>query len=144
MKKETTAAIIFGVIFGSILAVVLVLRNKQAQLKQSKTLTKVVSVTPIAKSNASEFTQLELLEPKDEIISDKNSVNIKGKVAKNSTIIIQSPIRDLVIKADKEDFSTNFPLAYGENVISVTAYSTDSVGKTQTRELKVYYLESDL
>lgn len=144
MKKETTAAIIFGVIFGSILAIILVLRNKQVQLTQSKPLTKVVSITPVAKNSALEFTQLELLEPKDEIITNKNTIRIRGKAAKNSVIIIQSPIRDVVIKAEKEEFTTSFPLAYGENVITVTAYTTESIQKTQTRQLKVYYLDEQL
>ncbi len=59
-------------------------------------------------------------------------------------IIIQSPIKDLVFKNDKEQFSTDFPLALGENVIRIGAYPQDKLLRSQEKELRIYYFSEQL
>jgi len=68
-------------------------------------------------------------------------VVIKGKAAKDSLIVIQSPVQDIIIKNDKEEFSATMSLAIGENVIHISVYPKDQQGKGQEKELRVYYLD---
>ena len=42
------------------------------------------------------------------------------------------------------DFSADLTLALGENVIRVVSYSTDKNQNPQEKDLKVYYLDSQL
>lgn len=143
MKKEATIAIVFGIILGSILAIFLIAKNKERLLEKSKT------ITPLKKNQTSqakngEVQQLEISEPGDKNIVYKNSISIKGSFTKNSLIIIQSPTKDLVMKNDKEQFSTDFPLALGENVIRIGAYPQDKQLRSQEKEMRIYYFSTQL
>jgi len=44
-------------------------------------------------------------------------------------------------KVEKEDFTVDMPLALGENVISLTLYPKNSQGRSQQKELRIYYLD---
>ncbi len=59
-------------------------------------------------------------------------------------MVIQSPIKNLVFKAEKDQFSVNFPLALGENIIRITIYPQDKKIPQQEKELRVYYLKEEL
>ncbi len=139
MKKETTVAIFFGILFGAIVAVFLIVRNKAIKLNAAKTLSPALTVTPGVK-NVVAGKVLEVTAPENGVITNKNSVVIKGKTGKGALIVIQSPIRDQVLVTEKEDFSVTFPLALGENDITVTSYEKGKQVQTQVKELKVYYL----
>ena len=138
MKKETTIAIFFGIFFGAIVAVFLILRNKNSQFN-TKTLTPALTVTPSLKNVITGQT-LEVSAPESGAITDQNSTTIKGKTNKGSLLIIQSPAKDLILKTDQEDFSVLFPLALGENDIVITSYGKGTQVQTQVKEIKVYYL----
>lgn len=143
MKKEAIIAIVFGIVLGSILAIFLIAKNKERLLEKSKT------ITPLEKEQASQAKndgalQLEITEPGDRSIVYKNSVTIKGSFTKNSLIIIQSPIKDLVFKNDSEQFSVDYPLALGENVIRIGAYPQDKQLRPQEKEMRVYYFSKQL
>ncbi len=143
MKKEAIIAIVFGIVLGSILAIFLIAKNKERLLEKSKT------ITPLEKEQASQaknggVQQLEISEPGDKNIVYKNSITIKGSFTKDSLIIVQSPIKDVVIKNDKEQFSTDFPLALGENVIRIGAYSQDKKLRSQEKEMRIYYFSEQL
>jgi hypothetical protein len=143
MKKEAIVAIVFGIVLGSILGIVLILKNKEQQLAKSKT------ITPLEKGKMTSqatnvVSQLEVTEPGDKSIVYKNTIIIKGSFTKNSLIIIQSPIKDLVFKNDKEQFSVDLPLALGENVIRTSAYPQDKKLRSQEKELRVYYFSTQL
>lgn len=143
MKKEAIIAIVFGIVLGSILAIFLIAKNKERLLEKSKT------ITPLEKEQASQAknegsVQLEITEPGDKSIVYNNSVTIKGSFTKNSLIIIQSPIKDLVFKNDSEQFSVDYPLALGENVIRISAYPQDKQLRPQEKEMRVYYFSQQL
>src|SRR5690606_31683487 len=82
---------------------------------------------------------LEISEPKSQSIVNTNKITIKGKAEKNSLIVIQSPINNTVFKSENQDFSATVPLALGENVISVNAYSGTSTQQEMT--LQIYYVQ---
>lgn len=144
MKKETMVAIFFGVVVGGVLAFIIIAKNKQSQLEKSKTIAPTEKLVLPQKSSQVNFQSLELVEPEDRMIVSKNEVVISAKVAKNSLVVIQSPIKDLVFQAEKDQFSVNFPLALGENVIRITVYPQDKKLHQQEKELRVYYLKEEL
>lgn len=140
MKKESIIAILFGIALGAVVGLFLILQNKQNQLERAKTLTPKVTPTP-GINGLGNFQALEITSPQDRSIVSKNSVTIFGKTNKNSLLVIQSPLKELTLKNQEENFSFDFPLSLGENVIRIVAYPKDVKLRPEERELKIYYLE---
>lgn len=144
MKKEAIIAMIFGIFLGGIFAVVIILKNKQIQQEKSKTIT-VNEKSDLPQKLASVNLQsLEILEPKDNIIVYKNEIIISGKGPKDFLLIVQSPIKDLVFEIKKDQFSINYPLTLGENVIRIVLYPKDKKMRIQEKELRIYYLKDQI
>ncbi len=143
MKKETIIAIIFGIIFGSIVALIILAKNKEIQLTKTKTLAPTEKLTQVAKNN-NIIKQFEISEPPEGTIVSEASIVIKGKAERDSLIVVQSPSKDVVFKNDKEDFSLKFPLVNGDNSIKITMYPKDPQGRSQEKSLHVYYLNETL
>lgn len=141
MKKETVIAIFFGIIFGALVALVLLVKNKEFQFAKTKTIAPIEKIKKLSKKVVVNLKSLEILEPQDGAIFNAETVRIKGKANKDSLIIIQSPIKDLVFKNEKEQFSIIFPLALGENVIKITAHPKDTSARSQETELHIYNLD---
>lgn len=144
MKKETIIAILLGIIFGTIIAVVIVSKNKQTQLEKTKTIAPTINLESKASVTVAPVQPLEIMSPGDGQIFSKNSVTIKGKTYKGSLIVIQSPIKDIVISNAQENFSVDFPLVNGENAIRISVYPKDKQIKSQEKELKIYFLNEQL
>lgn len=145
MKKETIIAVFLGISFGAILGFFLISKNKEIQINKNKAIAPTGGVN-IQNTNkdAVNFQALEISEPNDSSIVSSNSISIKGKVTRNSLIVVQSPIKDVVYKNDKEDFKMDFPLALGENVIKIVAYPQDKQLNIQEKNLNIYYLKEEL
>ncbi len=142
MKKESIVAIIFGIGLGVMVAFLVIFHSKERQLSQSKPL-KVQKETLIPKikvGNNSPF--IEIIVPENQIIVESQPIIIKGKANKNSLIVIQSPIKDIVFKNNNQEFEQSFPLAPGENVIEITNYPEDKNIPAVHKQLKVYYLDT--
>ncbi|EKE14389.1 MAG: hypothetical protein ACD_12C00531G0001 [uncultured bacterium] len=91
-----------------------------------------------------EIQTFELSEPADNAIFEKDIIRFKGTAAKNSLIIIQSPIKDLVVKNTQGKFDLEFPLALGENSIKIVVYPKEKQFRPQEKFIKVYYIDSEL
>lgn len=143
MKKETLIAIFFGILFGGVLAFLLLSKNNQLRLTKTKTIapTGKENVKP---KNVEELKNLKILEPLDRSVYESGTVSIKGEVDKDGLILIQSPIKETIFKNKEEKFTMLFPLALGENVIKITAYSKDGQTRVQEKELHIYYLDEQL
>jgi len=142
MKKESITAIVFGITLGVILAIVFIFQSKENQLSRAKPINNQnKTITP--KIKMASTTILEVAEPSDNLIVDAKSITIKGKTNKNALVIINSPIKETVFKNTKEEFSMEFPLALGENVIQITAYPDDKTGQSISKTLKIYYLTAN-
>ena len=144
MKKETIIAIFFGVAFGALVALFLLAKNKEFQLTKIKTIAPTKKANNKPKNIAVEAKSLEILDPQDSIIVNSKSVKIEGKTAKGALLIIQSPIKDVAFKTENDQFSIDFPLALGENVIKITAYTKDAQIRSQEKELHIYNLDEQL
>ncbi|QQG44761.1 MAG: hypothetical protein HYW86_02495 [Candidatus Roizmanbacteria bacterium] len=141
MKKETIIAIVLGIGLGVIVAVVLVIQNRAAQIKRSKPITTALNSIPTPLVKNINVEVLEINNPQSgEIVSSK-SVTIKGKVAQGSLVIIQSQIKTQIIKDSPEKLEIDFPLAMGENIIHITVYPKDQQINSKEKELKIYYLD---
>lgn len=136
MKKETITAIILGVSFGIIIALLLTFAAKEKVIKQKKII--APKITPTLPPPQPKIQILEILQPTNGSVVNKNSLVIKGKAEKNSLIIIQSPTSEKVIKIADNNFSSEFPLSLGENLIKITSYKDKNIDE---RALKVYYLK---
>ena len=144
MKKETVIAIFFGVVFGALVAFILLAKNKEFQLAKTKTIAPTEKASKLSKKVIVSLKSLEVSEPADGSIFNTKSINIKGKVDKDALIIIQSPVKDIVFKNEKEEFSVSFPLALGENIIKITAHLKSGNLRPQEKELHIYYLNEEL
>ena len=144
MKKETIIAIFFGVLFGSLVALFLLVKNKEFQLTKTETIAPTEKVSKTKRNIIVSQKPLEISEPQDGSIINNKTVAIKGRAGKDALMVIQSPIKDIVLKNDKEQFSVLFPLALGENVIKVTAYSKDDQTRPHEKELHIYNIDEQL
>lgn len=142
MKKETIIAVVFGIALGGVLGFFLINKNKEIQLVNNKVIAPTnITGKPIS---TSPIQNLEVSSPEDGIVVDKATVKITGKTEANSLIIIQTPINDISLDTKKADFSLDLPLALGENVIKIVTYPSDKNQNSQEKDLKVYYLDSQL
>ncbi len=144
MKKETIIAVVFGILLGGGLAVVIFFKNKQIQLEKSKAIAVNKKLNIYQKSTSINLQSLEILEPKDSTIVDKNKVIISGKAPKDSLLVVQSPVKDIILELKKDRFTIDFPLTLGENFIRIVVYPKDKKLRIQEKELKVYYLKDQL
>ena len=141
MKKETVIAIMLGIVFGVIVAVVMVVKTKDQQIDKVKPMNTALHITPTISVNNTQFQPLQITSPETGVIVDKNAVTITGKASKDALIVIQSPIKTMIMKVTSETFSADFPLAFGENVITVSECQKDTQAVAQEKELKIYYLD---
>lgn len=144
MKKETVMAIFFGILFGAIVAIFLIIKNNEFKFDKTKTIAPSAAVNQKAKTTPMITDLLEIQEPQDNTIFSTKNIRIKGTVEKNSLIVIQSPIQEVSFTTGQKEFSVPFSLAMGENVINITAYSKESRVRPQEKELHIFFLENEL
>lgn len=144
MKKETVIAVVLGIGLGVIVAITLVIRNRQIQIQNIKAISTGLRISPSAVTGSNkkdQATVFEITNPADDAIVSTNSVNIKGKVAKGSVVVISSQVKVQVIKDAPEILNVDFPLALGENRITITAYPKEKNSVTREKQLHIYYLD---
>lgn len=140
MRKEIIVAIVFGVILGLGVATFMIFNLKRVENKNTQTLN-TTGPSPVLKKSNIQLQPLEILEPSNNALFDSRNIKIKGKVSKESLIIVQSAIKEIVLKSEKENFEIDFPLALGENKITIAAYTADNASTPQVKLLNVYYLD---
>jgi len=145
MKKETFLSIFLGVVFGFIFAFIILGNFFQSQvgekIKTSLPSKKEVSVLPLKMTT---FKSLNITNPKNFLIIENDKIIIEGEGDKNSLIVIQSPIKELVFQNKEEKFKVDFPLVLGENVIKIVSYPQNPNLKTQEKTLFIYYLPNEI
>jgi len=144
MKKETITAIILGLIFGGIVAIFISLKSKDMELAKNKVIAPPKEKALSSNLTETEIQNLEISEPANNAIFEKNMVRFKGVAAKDSLMVIQSPIKDLVFKNTQGKFDLEFPLALGENSIKIVVYPKEKQFRAQEKYIKIYYIDSEL
>lgn len=142
MKKETIIAIILGILFGSGVALFLVFKtNKPEQAKVIPVVT-TSRTTPVTAKNTTPSVQtLVISAPEQNSVTDQKEITITGKATKGSLLVIQSPVSNIIETLEKDDFSKEFPVALGENIIQMTVYPVDTKSSIQEKTLVIYHLE---
>ncbi len=142
MKKETFIAVFLGVTFGIVLSVIMISKTRETNLSKTKPLTSTKKETSsVVFTKENQGVSFKVNEPSDNQVFSVNSVTIKGEAESGALLIVQSPIKDYVLKVEKDRFSFNMPLALGENVIHLTVYPQSEQGRVQQKELRVFYIE---
>ena len=144
MKKETVVAIIFGLLLGGAVAFFLVTKTSEKELEKSKAIAPTTTLNQEKVTVVTGYQTLEISQPQDEEIVNKESVTITGKAEKNSLIVIQSPIKEIILNISHNSFQTDFPLALGENIIKIVVYPHNQLLRSQEKQLRVYYLKNEL
>ena len=141
MKKEVLIAIVCGVLLGLVVAFVMVRQIREMEINKEGQINTNVGKT-VRSDTPQDGQNLEITDPITDAVVEKNSATIKGKAQKGSFLVFQSATKDLIVKQDKgNNFSVNFPLTAGENVISITMYPQDKQLRTQEKNIRIYFLE---
>lgn len=143
MKKETIIAVSFGIVLGLIVAVVMIFTTQKKQEAKVIPVVQNNNITPVAEKQTEATPQLQISEPKNESITDQDTITIKGKTVAGSLIVVQSALGYEIIENEKSDFTIDFDLALGENKITVSVYPKDGNGAVQEQELLIYSLKEE-
>jgi len=145
MKKETFLAIILGVVFGFIFALLILGKIFQNHLSEkTKSSLPPIKKPSVLPQKTISLISLNILKPKNFLVVEDEEITIEGEAETDSLIVIQSPIKDLVFQNKKEKFKINFPLGVGENVIKIVVYPKNKNLRTQEKTLYIYYLPKEI
>lgn len=139
MKQETIVAIILGAVMG--IGVGLVILNTTSKGDKKPIQQAKVNLKETSQARAPEKTlQFEVSAPTADTTVSKNSVTITGKAAKDALLVIQSPAGNKIQTLDKDEFSVDFPVSIGENMINVAVYSKGTGNDYQEKQIRVFYI----
>ncbi len=140
MKKETLIAIFLGVLLGLGVAVGISVNTRKKEIQKIKPIESSLPITPTVIVGQSQSDTLEISSPQSGEVVNQKSVKISGKAPKDGLIVVQSPVSVTVRKSEGTNFSVEYPLAPGENVVLVSFYPKGQSGTPIEKELKIYYL----
>jgi hypothetical protein len=144
MKRETIIAIILGLLFGGVVAIFISLKSKDIELSKNKVIAPPKENIVLPNLTGAEMQPLDLTEPANNAIFNKDIIRLKGTAIKDSLIIIQSPMKDVAVKNTNGKFDIEFPLALGENSIKMVIYPKEKQFRPQEKSIKIYYIDSEL
>ena len=91
---------------------------------QNKPITVATNITPIPTPDNGNFLNLD--QPADESVSDKQQITVSGTTSKNSTIIISTEDDDdVVTPAGNGSFTTTETIPQGTSLLEVTSVFPD-------------------
>lgn len=130
LKKEMFTAIGLGLILG-IGAAVFITSAPQKFLSSKKTTETKITETPApTKTPETTASNLEILLPADQALSEENVTNISGKTQSNATVVASSIFAENVaIASDDGTFSIKLKLDEGANLIDILSYVGQNIEK---------------
>ncbi len=141
MKKEIIVAIVLGIVFGLVVAGVMVFKTINFGGRSRQVVGNSPSISPVLVNDLNKIKVLEITEPQDLQLFDKKTIKIKGKAGRNDLVVISSQVKDITFRNKNENFSVDFPLALGENTILITVYPKNTQISAQEKSIVVYYLD---
>lgn len=134
MRKEVIIAILLGLSLGLVVTFGIWTANQAVKEKKTEQTVQVVQTSPSPSPRA----ELVISSPENNIVVDKNKIEIAGRTASESVIAIFSEEYEAFTQADEEGFfSTTLPLAKGSNKITVT--SIDKLDQEEEENLMIVY-----
>lgn len=132
MRKEVVIAIIVGFTLGLVITFGIYTANK-ALKKQTQPTASLAPSTQSTSPLASPTFTLEITEPENNLVVNKNKITVSGKTAAQTVVaIIAEDFDDLVLSDNDGVFSLAVPLTTGSNEIKITA-----INKNGTQEEKI-------
>lgn len=143
MKKDFLIAIGIGFVSGAIFALFAVNLPRIIRQTSKPNFETTSSLTPIPTQLINLPINLEVVEPKDESISELENIKLSGKTAAKSTMVIDTDFDTKITEASSDGtFSLPLTLKEGGNNISITAY--DEKGNEISTILTVFYTKEKL
>jgi MFS superfamily sulfate permease-like transporter len=140
MKKESIVAIVLGIGFGLVVAFVMIGVIRQSTKSESS---QVPTVDLKPKTTDVIGKPMQIATPADREVFSQNRITVTGRAAKDSLLVIQSPLVEVVQKLTSDEFKIPFDLAVGENVITVSVYPQDKTQSKQQKTIRVYYIDEE-
>lgn len=95
------------------------------------------SVSPTS-SVPNEKAILEIESPEHESVTDRKTIEVKGKTQAGALIVLATNTEEFVFEASEDgSFNKTIKLSQDENIITVSAYPEN--GASETKELVVTY-----
>ena len=155
MKKEVSLAIVLGLLIGFAASAffwwqkagkgeIRFFQNSQEETMATTTTDKKKEEpTPTPTPEKKEKIFLEINQPENESIFNKEKITIEGRTIPNGIVVIIWEEGEDIIVADEEGgFSNQITLVGGENQIEITAYDED--GNSASRDLTIIYSTANL
>lgn len=137
MRKEVIFAIILGLILGGVILYGIQLANESAQRAAATATNPAPTATPSASPTAS-ATNLTIISPQNNSVVTTGSIKIVGRTSPKADVAIQSSEDDILVTADESgNFSADFSVSGGENIIQITSLSPDQ--KQESLTLTIIY-----
>lgn len=133
MRKEVLIAIIIGFGLGLIITFGIWTANKA--LKEAAPTTTGPTEEVETSPTPAPTLELVITSPEDNIISEKEIIEIEGQTIANAIIAITYPDGEKILEADEDgNFSTEISLIGGDNQIKISAFNDqgDEASKTLT------------
>ncbi len=130
--KERIVIIFIAVTLGLLATTVAFFLYESA--KPAKIASTPQPTSPPEKQQVADSFLLVVTEPKDESITDKRSLLVKGKTNPENTIIVSSNSDDITINPTADgEFSATVTIAAGVNKLITTAINPEGESKTDTK-----------
>ena len=150
MKKEVFLAIAIGFVLGLIITFgVWTANNSLKQLSHAPSPTPLSSPEPQAQAAtptpppATNNLQLTVSAPDPDLLTNSQSLTVKGSTSPNATVAILSESAETTVTADSSgNFSADVSLEGGYNRLTVSAFDKDS--HTASLTLVVTYTTSKI
>lgn len=144
MKKEVLIAVVLGIIVGLVITFGMYTANTALQRKAQQTKDAAIpSPTPTTESQDTQRSSIIMYGPEDNMLTDKDKVQLSGSTVANATVIIFVNDKETITSADaKGNFSAELSLTGGSNMI--TTISIDSNGKQDQDQRTVVFSTASL
>lgn len=131
MNRESIIAIVLGLTLGVLVALGAVFYTVQ---KQKQANTEATNSSFASSSSSASLVKisipptvtvlqsLDIDRPQSGIVTQNKTVTVVGKTGKEALLVLQSPIKTITEETKTGSFSIDFPLALGENTITISAY----------------------
>lgn len=143
VKKEILAAIIIGFALGLVITFGIWSANKNLVSKEtvSTASPETIPATPEPEKEAEFFLKLD--SPKNELLTDEESIVLSGSTLPGATLVILSADGEKIIGTDSEgNFSLEIELTAGVNFLTVVA--SDFEGHRASEKLSVVYSTAEI
>ncbi len=142
MKKEVFFSILIGALLGfGIVGIIWSQKNAPSKKEGGPAAEASPSLELEETENEKAETEesvLEVTEPQDGSISNKEGITISGKTLPEATVVIVwEEGEDILVADEKGLFEAEITLVGGENLIEVTAYAEN--GDQETKTITVVY-----